>query len=125
MCWVDISGEEKMDKLLKFDGRIRRMGWWIAGIGVSIVSGVFNRIFDEDSNILVLLIVLVISIAIWLVSLSLSVRRWHDHNKSGWWVLINLIPILGWIYSLVMLGFMPGDQGHNNYGPPPEEGAIL
>lgn len=114
-----------MENLLKFDGRIRRMGWWIAGIAVSIVSSIFNRVFDQDSNLLVLLFVLAVSIAIWLVSLSLSVRRWHDHNKSGWWVLINLIPILGWIYSIFMLGFKDGDQGHNSFGPAPEEGAIL
>lgn len=120
-----IPWEEMMDKLLKFDGRIRRMGWWIAGIGVSIVSSVFGRMTDGDTNLLLALVVLVISLVITLVSLSLSVRRWHDHNKSGWWVLINLIPIFGWIYSLIMLGFMPGNQGNNNYGPPPQEGAIL
>ncbi len=114
-----------MDKLLKFDGRIRRMGWWIAGIAVSIVSSVFDNVVNEDSNILALLLFLAVGLVFWLIGLSISVRRWHDHNKSGWWVLINLIPIIGWIYSLVMLGFMPGDQGHNNYGPPPVEGAIL
>jgi uncharacterized membrane protein YhaH (DUF805 family) len=114
-----------MDKLLKFDGRIRRMGWWIASIAVSIVSSVFNNITDDESNLLIVLIFGIIAIVLGLISLSISVRRWHDHNKSGWWVLINLIPILGWIYSFVMLGFMPGDRGHNNYGPEPVEGAIL
>lgn len=114
-----------MDKLLKFDGRIRRMGWWIAGIGVSIVSGVVDSILDSDLNFLLVLVFGVIALAIWVISISLSVRRWHDLNKSGWWLLINLIPVLGWIYSLVMLGFMPGDSGSNSYGPPPEEGAIL
>lgn len=114
-----------MEKLLKFDGRIRRMGWWIAGIAVSIVSTLFDNVVDEDSNIIALLVFLAVGIVFWLIGLSISVRRWHDHNKSGWWVLINLIPIIGWIYSLVMLGFMPGDRGHNNYGAPPVEGAIL
>lgn len=114
-----------MDQLLKFDGRIRRMGWWIAGIGMSLVSAVVNDIRDRDLNFLLVLIFTVISLIIALISLSLSVRRWHDLNKSGWWVLINLIPVLGWIYSLVMLGFMAGDQGTNQYGPPPKEGSIL
>lgn len=114
-----------MDQLLNFDGRIRRMGWWIAGIGMSIVSGVVNDIRDRDLNWLIVTVFAIISLVVWLIGLSLSVRRWHDLNKSGWWILINLIPIFGWIYSLVMLGFMAGDQGANHYGPPPKEGAIL
>ena len=115
-----------MEKWLNFSGRIRRMGWWIAGIAVSIVSSVVENILDrDDANILVLLVSLALGIIFWLVGLSLSVRRWHDLNKSGWWLLVNIIPILGWIYSLIMLGFMPGDRGHNNYGPPPKEGDIL
>lgn len=114
-----------MDGLLQFDGRIRRMGWWIAGIATSIVTSIVDNIRDSDVSIIVTLVFGIIGIILWLISLSLSVRRWHDLNKSGWWLLINLIPILGWIYSLVMLGFMPGDRGSNNYGPPPREGAIL
>ena len=114
-----------MDQLLKFDGRIRRMGWWIAGIAVGFVSSFVDSVIDADNSIIITLVFFVIAIIIWMIGLSLSVRRWHDLNKSGWWVLVMLIPILGWIYSIVMLGFMPGDQGSNNYGPPPNEGAIL
>ncbi len=115
-----------MDQLLNFNGRIRRMGWWIAGIAVSVVTSVVDNLRDgDDTNVLVLLILGIIGLVLWVIGISISVRRWHDLNKSGWWVLVNLIPILGWIYTLVMLGFMPGDQGHNSYGPPPKEGAIL
>ena len=64
-------------------------------------------------------------IVISLRELSISVRRWHDLNKSGWWVFISLIPIVGGLYALVMQGFVPGDQGDNSFGPAPEEGALL
>ena len=115
-----------MDQLLNYNGRIRRMGWWIAGTGVSVVSAVVNNIRERDDvNVLLFIALAIVALIIWLIGLSLSVRRWHDLNKSGWWILVNIIPIIGWIYSLVMLGFMPGDQGHNSYGPPPKEGAIL
>lgn len=115
-----------MDKWLNFNGRIRRMGWWIAGIAVSIVSSIVRNILEgDDPNFLVATVIAAFAILFWLVGLSLSVRRWHDLNKSGWWLLVNLIPVIGWIYSLIMLGFMPGDRGHNNYGPPPKEGDIL
>lgn len=114
-----------MDQLLKFDGRIRRMGWWIAGIAMGLVSTVVENIRDSDTSWVITLVFGIIALIIWIIGISLSVRRWHDLNKSGWWVLVNVIPILGWIYSIVMLGFMPGDQGSNQYGPPPKEGAIL
>lgn len=115
-----------MDKLLKFDGRIRRMGWWIAGIAVTIISGVVDNIRDQDDqNIIVLLVLAIVGLVIWLIGISISVRRWHDHNMSGWWLLVNFIPIIGWVYTLIMLGFMSGSRGSNKYGPPPEEGAIL
>lgn len=115
-----------MDRVLSFDGRIRRMGWWIAGILVSLVSTTVDSILDQDDvNVLLLLVLSLVALALWVIGISISVRRWHDLNKSGWWVLINLIPVLGWIYSLVMLGFMPGDQGPNQYGAPPREGQIL
>lgn len=114
-----------MEPYLKFDGRIRRMGWWIAGIGVSIVSSIVNSFRDNDPNFIIALVFGIAALIVWVIGISLSVRRWHDLNKSGWWVLINIIPILGWIYTLVMLGFMPGDQGANKYGPEPREGSIF
>lgn len=114
-----------MGGYIKFDGRIRRMGWWIASIVTAIISSVVNAIRDSDSFWLITFVFAIIALLIWVFEISLSVRRWHDLNKSGWWVLINLIPILGWIYSLVMLGFMPGDKDSNQYGPPPQEGSIL
>ena len=114
-----------MDQLLKFDGRIRRMGWWIAGIGMSLVSSAVDSVLESDTNWVVAAVFGIIAFIVWLIGISLSVRRWHDLNKSGWWLLVNVIPIIGWIYTLVMLGFMPGDQGSNNYGPPPKEGSIL
>ena len=114
-----------MDQLLKFDGRIRRMGWWIAGIGMSLVSSFVDSVLESDNSFVVTLVFFIVAIIVWVIGLSLSARRWHDLNKSGWWLLVNLIPVLGWIYTLVMLGFMPGDQGSNDYGPPPKEGSIL
>lgn len=114
-----------MDQLLKFDGRIRRMGWWIAGIATGIVSTIVENIRDSDVSIIVTLVFGIIAIIFWLIGISLSVRRFHDLNKSGWWLLINLIPFIGWLITFVMLGFMPGDQKSNNFGPPPREGSIL
>jgi len=51
--------------------------------------------------------------------LAVYTKRWHDRNKSGWWSLILLIPIVGPIWMLVELGFLRGTEGTNNYGPDP------
>lgn len=49
--------------------------------------------------------------------IAVSVRRMHDIGKSGWWVLINLIPLIGWIWFLI-LAAGPGDPEANAYGEP-------
>jgi uncharacterized membrane protein YhaH (DUF805 family) len=46
------------------------------------------------------------------------IKRFHDRDKSGWWVLITLIPIIGAIWILVELGFLKGTPGPNRFGPP-------
>jgi uncharacterized membrane protein YhaH (DUF805 family) len=49
---------------------------------------------------------------------AVSVRRWHDLDKSGWWVLIGFVPVVG-LYALVMNGFVQGAPGSNGYGLAP------
>ena len=52
-------------------------------------------------------------------SLVVTIKRWHDRDKSAWWVLINLIPIVGDIWALVENGFLKGTSGANRFGPDP------
>jgi uncharacterized membrane protein YhaH (DUF805 family) len=52
-------------------------------------------------------------------SLAALIKRLHDRGKSGWFVLIGLIPILGQIWLLIEIGFLPGQRGDNRYGPDP------
>jgi uncharacterized membrane protein YhaH (DUF805 family) len=46
------------------------------------------------------------------------IKHFHDRDKSGWWVLIGLIPIIGSIWLLIELGFLKGTPGPNRFGPP-------
>jgi len=46
----------------------------------------------------------------------IQIRRWHDRDKSGWWVFIGFIPIIGPLWTLIELGFLPGTPGPNHYG---------
>jgi uncharacterized membrane protein YhaH (DUF805 family) len=49
-------------------------------------------------------------------ALAVSVKRWHDRDKSGWWVLINLVPLIGMVWTLIENGLLPGTPGPNPYG---------
>jgi uncharacterized membrane protein YhaH (DUF805 family) len=51
-------------------------------------------------------------------SIIVYIKRFHDRDKSGWWVLIALIPIIGALWILIELGFLKGTPGPNRFGPP-------
>ena len=54
--------------------------------------------------------------------LSVAIRRLHDTDHTGWWVLIGLIPIIGFIVLLIFY-LRQSDPGENQYGPPPTDGV--
>jgi uncharacterized membrane protein YhaH (DUF805 family) len=61
---------------------------------------------------------IVLLLTLW-PTLAIYTKRWHDRNKSGWWSLILLVPIIGGIWMLIELGFLRGTEGPNTYGPDP------
>lgn len=63
----------------------------------------------------------IIGLAIFLPSLAVMVRRLHDTGKSGWWILISLIPFVGWIILIIFL-LKPSEPYENRYGIPPFTG---
>jgi uncharacterized membrane protein YhaH (DUF805 family) len=50
-------------------------------------------------------------------AIIVHIKRFHDRDKSGWWVLIGLVPIIGAIWLLIELGFLKGTPGPNRFGP--------
>ena len=54
-------------------------------------------------------------------SFAVNAKRWHDRDKSAWWVLLGLIPVLGQILCFIVLGFIKGTEGSNRFGPDPLE----
>lgn len=54
-----------------------------------------------------------------LAHLALSCRRMHDQNRSAWWLVIGIIPFLGWLVVLIFM-LIPGTPGPNAYGPDPK-----
>ena len=58
-----------------------------------------------------------IIVGMW-ITITISIKRFHDRGKSGWWILIMFIPLIGPLWWLIELGFFRGDPGPNAYGPP-------
>ena len=102
---------------LSFDGRITRQPFWIGslillGVNVVVLAALGQGVLGG-----------IVSLALVYPSVALGVKRWHDRDKSGWWMLIGLIPVIGWIWTLVECGLLPGSAGSNSYGPDPLAGA--
>jgi uncharacterized membrane protein YhaH (DUF805 family) len=107
--------------LLKFDGRINRAKFWIGALALWVGYVVIGAIAGAaNSSVLWTIAGLLYFAMIW-PSLAISIKRWHDRGKSGWWVLIALIPFIGWIWALIETGFLEGTRGPNQYGPDPLE----
>ena len=105
-----------------FDGRISRQPFWIGTIAlwvVSIALSILASIIVGATSTAMTFIQIVIGLALLYPSLAVAVKRFHDRDKSGWWVLIILIPVIGFIWYLVELGCLPGTPGPNRFGPDP------
>lgn len=60
------------------------------------------------------------SLAVLIPGIAVSVRRLHDTNRSGWWLLIGLVPFIGAIVLLIFM-LQDGQPGDNRYGPNPKD----
>jgi uncharacterized membrane protein YhaH (DUF805 family) len=88
------------------------------------MDGVLNSGKVTAGHAVVSFSILIIG-AIWFFStlwamFAVGIKRWHDRGKSGWWILIWLIPVVGAIWALVECCLFPGTRGANKYGPPPD-----
>jgi len=111
-----------MKLLFSFDGRINRKMYWINfllmfalpfSIGIVIIDAAVLGNHKEP--------VLAAFIPLFLLwpSLAAQAKRWHDRDKSAWWILITLIPVIGAIWALIEVGFLRGTIGANRFGSDP------
>ena len=108
--------------LFSFSGRASRLQFWLvvplSWFAVFILRLHLDTNFEKMPYSLLLLTTFGPLIPILWISLATQVKRWHDRNKSGWWVLINMIPCAGPIWTLVELGFFPASPVPNEHGRP-------
>jgi len=106
-----------LKKYAVFSGRAHRTEYWMFVLINLIISFVLYLVeaFAGGPGVLGGLY----SLAVLIPSLAVAARRLHDTNRSGWWLLIGLIPVIG---AIVLLVFMVQDSqpGENQYGPNPK-----
>jgi uncharacterized membrane protein YhaH (DUF805 family) len=113
---------EVLKKYTVFDGRAGRPEYWyfvLFSVIVSIVLGILDGLLGTvSSGVHVGLLGGIYSLAVLCPNIGVGIRRLHDINRSGWWLLIGLIPLVGWII-LIVWAATESDSGANQYGPGP------
>ena len=117
-----LTGDQTLWQLyVGLKGRINRRSFWLHGVlsllAVSMVLMALLEIagFHPDR------VEKVVSALIAWPSIAISAKRWHDRDRSGWWVLIVLIPIplIPQLWALIDNGFVSGTRGENRFGAEP------
>lgn len=100
-----------------FNGRARRMEYWMfvlvnffIVIGIAMLQGLLG-LGDWLGQLY--------GLALFLPSLAVAARRLHDTDRSAWWLLLYLLPVLGALILIIFFCF-EGDAGDNEYGPDPK-----
>lgn len=119
-------------KILSFNGRIGRMRYLAYGIGLNILlmalmiplGGVTAAMGGETGMSMIGMLVMgIFYIATIAISIMFAKRRFNDLNRSGWWFLLFLIPIVNLLMAIYLV-FFPGSDSANNFGPPPMANSI-
>lgn len=110
-----------------FQGRSRRKEYWFFVLGVVIVAiilDIIERIVGLSGSVGGVYgpLMVIFFLAILVPSIAVQVRRFHDQDKSGWFVLLALIPFIGGLIVLVFM-FLEGTRGPNRFGPDPKDEA--
>lgn len=103
------------EKFFSFKGRVNRRNFWIRNFILGIIYLILYLVLDnsyEYSDVLFgLLLNFIVYPILWIASLSLSARRWHDLDKSGFYILTHIFIIPG-----IYCAFKKGTDGINKYG---------
>lgn len=110
-----------------FSGRSRRKEYWMFLLGVLIVAivlGIVEGIVGLSGMVGGVYgpLTLIFLLGIIVPSIALQVRRFHDQDKSGWFVLLSFIPFVGGLIVLVFM-CLEGTKGPNRFGPDPKNPA--
>lgn len=109
---------EALKKYAVFEGRARRREYWffvLFNLIISFVLGFIEGLVGGPG-----VLGAIYALAVLIPGIAVAVRRLHDTGRSGWWLLIALVPIVGFIVLLVFM-VQDGTPGPNQYGPNPKQ----
>ena len=101
------------------NGRIPRKIYWLASLPLLALYIVAELLMEGQASLGSAVLALSVVLVLMVPSFMLAIKRFHDRGKSGWFVLISFIPVIGPIWLLVELGFLRGSEGENRFGPDP------
>jgi len=110
-------GVEMAETLLSFDGRINRRVYWMLLLFIFLgyaAAILIDRAMGSEGVISTLFLM-----AVFWPFTAIQIKRWHDTDKSGWWVLVHALPVVGTIVCVICNGFMTGTRGSNRFGTDP------
>ena len=126
-----------LENFTSFQGRSGRKTFWLSILVLVIVTWVLEFVIFaafggsmmniDQSNpdaaagamkAMAIPLTILILLILW-PSFAIYTKRWHDRDKSGWWSLIMLVPLIGSIWMIVECGFLRGTEGPNRFGDDP------
>ena len=120
---LDLAISAVKHKYLLFNGRASRKEFWAVMLFSVLISFALQLLYtlgfaiSDNLGLLLALPFVIFSLGMVIPQLAVSVRRLHDADKSGWWLLLGLIPIFGTI-ALIMLFSLASSEGDNRFGEP-------
>lgn len=111
-----------LKKYAEFSGRARRKEYWMFALMnflISILISIVGAVIGDTDGLIAVSLSGVYALFIFIPSLAVTVRRLHDTNKSGWWILITLVPLIGGLVLLIFM-IMDSDPNTNAYGANPK-----
>lgn len=111
---------EVMKKYVVFSGRACRTEYWmffLFNFVITFVLGILEGLFNIRGVLGALY-----SLAVLLPGIAVSIRRLHDIGRSGWWLWISLIPLVGLVVIIIFM-VQDSQPGENAYGPNPKKAA--
>jgi uncharacterized membrane protein YhaH (DUF805 family) len=117
---------QALKRYADFQGRASRSEYWLFALFVFLVAigfGILNAVVmgvtgSVQPNMLILVLYLVFALGVFVPGLSVTFRRLHDTDRSAWWILIGLVPLIGSI-ALLVFYCLPSTPGSNRFGPAP------
>ena len=118
--------------LFGFQGRTNRAKFWLVAVALLVIEAIVlgiicgSAVMSDDPQQAVAslgpvagIVLVILGLAVTWITIAVGIKRFHDRNKSGVWVLIIFVPVIGGLWYLIECGFLRGTPGANDYGPDP------